>query len=213
MVDAAAPLALACAYTEDDSGGIVSYRWNQSDGTLHEVARTPATATTYGAVHPAGTHVYTTNRVEGGVVTAYRIDGETGALTAVNRQSSEGAGPCFVSVDAIGRYAFVANYSAGTVAMLPIEEDGRLAPATEVVEHDGSSVDPERQGDRIRTPSYRDPRTSSSTSPISELTGSLSIASTSKTRRCDRPTPRTRRSTMEPGRGTSTFIRPNRTRT
>ena len=144
MVDADAPLALACSYTEDDSGGIFSYRWNRSDGTLHEVARMPASATTYGAVHPAGTHVYTANRVEGGVVTAYRID-ENGALTGVNRQSSEGVGPCFVSVDATGRYAFVANYSAGTVAMLPIEEDGRLGEATDVVEHDGSSVDPERQ--------------------------------------------------------------------
>ena len=145
MVDADSPLALACAYTEDDSGGIISYRWNQSDGTLHEVARMPAPATTYGAAHPAGTHVYTTNRVDGGVVTAYRLDNETGALTTVNRQSSEGVGPCFVSVDATGRYAFVANYTAGTVAMLPIEADGRLGEATDDVEHDGSSVDPDRQ--------------------------------------------------------------------
>ena len=147
MVDAHSHLALVCSYAEDDSGGVFSYRWNESDGSLDALERTPARATTFGVVHPRGTYFYTTNRFDGGVVSAFRIDHESGELVELNRRSSGGAGPCHVSVDATGRFVFVANYTEGTIAMLPIEADGRLGDATDVVEHEGSSVDPERQAD------------------------------------------------------------------
>ena len=40
-----------------------------------------------------------------------------------------------------------ANYLGGSVAMLPIAEDGSLGPATDWVQHVGSSVNPDRQGE------------------------------------------------------------------
>lgn len=45
--------------------------------------------------------------------------------------SSEGAGPCHVSVDVEGRYVYAANYLGGTVAMYPIGDEGRLEAVTE----------------------------------------------------------------------------------
>ena len=97
------------------------------------------------AVHPDGETLYAVERVEGGRVSAYRIDSESGRLTRLNGRSSEGAGPCYVSVDATGRYAFVANYRGGTVATYPLADDGRLGPVADVVRHEGSGPDPERQ--------------------------------------------------------------------
>ncbi|HJS09091.1 MAG TPA: lactonase family protein, partial [Pirellulales bacterium] len=39
----------------------------------------------------------------------------------------------------------VANYGGGSVAVLPIDKDGRLRPASSFVQHKGSSVNPKRQ--------------------------------------------------------------------
>ena len=39
----------------------------------------------------------------------------------------------------------VANYGGGSVGCLPIEEDGRLGPATSFIQHERSSVNPRRQ--------------------------------------------------------------------
>src|SRR6266581_428175 len=70
---------------------------------------------------------------------------DTGALTRLNEQPSGGGAPCFVSVDRSGRVALVANYAGGSVALLPIEANGALAPATHVVQHTGKGPNAERQ--------------------------------------------------------------------
>ena len=41
---------------------------------------------------------------------------ESAALTPLERVSSGGNGPCYVSVDATGKDAFVANYGGGSFA-------------------------------------------------------------------------------------------------
>jgi 6-phosphogluconolactonase len=48
-------------------------------------------------------------------------------------------------VDRSGKNVLVANYSAGTVAVLPIAEDGSLKEATGFQKHEGHSVNPNRQ--------------------------------------------------------------------
>ncbi|HKD35217.1 MAG TPA: lactonase family protein, partial [Pirellulales bacterium] len=54
--------------------------------------------------------------------------------------------PCHISIDNKGRFAFVANYSGGNVAVLPIEKGGRLGKTVSVVQHKGTVADPKRQG-------------------------------------------------------------------
>jgi 6-phosphogluconolactonase len=78
-------------------------------------------------------------------VSAFAIASDTGALTRRNEQPSEGGLPCFVSVDRSGRVLLVANYGGGNVALLPIQADGKLAPATDVVQHTGTGPNAERQ--------------------------------------------------------------------
>jgi len=48
-------------------------------------------------------------------------------------------------VDKAGRNALVANYGGGTVAVLPIETDGRLKPASSLRVHEGSGPNKGRQ--------------------------------------------------------------------
>lgn len=81
----------------------------------------------------------------GGAVSALEIDAATGKLTLLNQQSSQGGAPCHIVVDPAGKHVLVANYTGGSVIVLPVGEDGRLGEATAFVQHRGSSVDPQRQ--------------------------------------------------------------------
>jgi len=89
------------------------------------------------AIHPngGGRVLYAVNELEKGAVRAFAIARDTGALTRLNEQPSEGGAPCYLSVDGSGRALLVANYAGGNVALLPIEATGALAPATSVVQH------------------------------------------------------------------------------
>jgi 6-phosphogluconolactonase len=82
---------------------------------------------------------------DGGGVTALSIDPASGELTLLNAYSSQGRDPCYISIEQTGRFALVANYSSGNAAMLPIQPDGRLGQASNVVRHSGSSIHPDRQ--------------------------------------------------------------------
>jgi len=103
------------------------------------------------ALAPSRRYLYATDEVStfagnlGGGVSAFRIDQGTGLLTLLNHQPSHGAAPCYLSVDQTERVVLVANYNGGNIAVLPIEEEGRLGPATDVVQHAGSSAHPTRQ--------------------------------------------------------------------
>ncbi len=103
------------------------------------------------ALHPSGRVLYAVNEIDRfggrptGAVSAFAIDPKTGDLRLLNQQASEGAGPCHLSVDHEGKNLLVANYGGGTVAVLPIEADGRLRPASSVQHHQGSGPNRERQ--------------------------------------------------------------------
>lgn len=80
-----------------------------------------------------------------GTVMACAVDAQTGGLTLLNTQPSQGSGPCHVNVDHAGKNVLVANYGSGSAAVLPIESDGRLGEATAAVQHAGSGVNRQRQ--------------------------------------------------------------------
>jgi 6-phosphogluconolactonase len=61
-----------------------------------------------------------------GAVSAFSVDQSTGQLTWLNRKSSGGAHPAYVTVDPSGRFVLVANYTGGNLEVLPIMADGSL---------------------------------------------------------------------------------------
>ena len=132
--------------------GIYVIRMDRQSGQLRQVGSMDAGASpSFLAIHPNGRVLYAVNEVgkyngrATGAVGAFAIARDTGALTRRDEQSSEGAGPCFVSVDRSGGVVLVANYDGGSVALLPILADGSLAPATQVLQHTGSGPNAERQ--------------------------------------------------------------------
>jgi 6-phosphogluconolactonase len=139
-------------YTSAKSEGIYVSRLDLVTGALAEPTLAAGTVSpSFLAVHPNRTFLYAVNEIanfDGGTtgsVSAYRVDRATGRLTLLNQQSSRGGGPAHVTVDPTGRNVLVANYGGGSVAVLPIGADGRLAAASAFVQHAGSSANPQRQ--------------------------------------------------------------------
>ena len=131
------PLAYVGTYTTAVDGpgngeGIYLFETDSLTGELRNrrlVAKTPSPS--WLAFILRARFLYSVNEVDdyggkSGSVTGFAIDAATGDLHALNTVSSEGATPAHMSLDATGKFAFVANYGGGTIAVLPIR-DGRLA--------------------------------------------------------------------------------------
>jgi 6-phosphogluconolactonase len=103
------------------------------------------------AVHPNSRFLYAIGELsefqgkKAGAVSALAIDNDNGKLTLLNQQPSGGQGPCHVTVEPGGECVLVANYTSGTVAVLPIDDDGRLGPPKSIVQHEGSGPNTKRQ--------------------------------------------------------------------
>jgi 6-phosphogluconolactonase (cycloisomerase 2 family) len=70
-------------------------------------------------------------------VSAYAIDAGSGQLQPLNKQSCGGENPVHLPLDPSGRYLVIANYTGGSVGVVPIAEDGSLAARTDLVKLSG----------------------------------------------------------------------------
>ena len=139
-------------YTTGKSEGIYLYRMSLSSGELKHVNTTRGVVNpSFLTLDPERRYLYAVNEVTdfagkpGGAVSAFAINRKTGKLQFLNQQPSLGGAPCYVTVDRTGRFLLVANYGGGNVSVFSIERDGRLGGVTDVDQHQGSSVDPDRQ--------------------------------------------------------------------
>jgi 6-phosphogluconolactonase len=145
------------------SEGIYVARFDTERGTLTPpvlagAARNPS----FLALHPRLPVLYAVAEVGGrdtphGAVTAFAIDAVTGKLAELGSESTGGAGPCHVAVDADGLVVLAANYGGGSVACFGLTAEGRLEPcvsgtgAAGFLQHAAPATaaagsDPKRQG-------------------------------------------------------------------
>lgn len=138
--------------SERDSKGIYVFEFDRSNKDFREIQTlTHKASPTFLEIHPNGKFLYAVYR-EGltkedkkGTLSAFEINQTTGALQLINEVSSEGAGPCHVSVDPLGEYVYVSNYGGGNLAVFPIKGNGSLESASDMVQHSGGSIHPTRQ--------------------------------------------------------------------
>ncbi len=96
-------------------------------------------------IAPDGRHLYTCNSNSPGGLSAFGIEPRTGALTPINRVLAGGGDTSFISLDQTGRYALVANYQGGNIAVFALRPDGGIGDWTAFDQHTGRSVNPQRQ--------------------------------------------------------------------
>jgi 6-phosphogluconolactonase (cycloisomerase 2 family) len=122
--------------------GVWTVQLDPATGELREprqVATTPSPS--FVAAHPNGRVVYAVNEHTDGTVTAFDVTPDGLVERAV--VPSGGDDPCHVVVD--GRTLLVANYSSGTLAAIPLDDDGAFAGDAVVLGHQGSGPNAERQ--------------------------------------------------------------------
>jgi 6-phosphogluconolactonase len=134
------------AYTTGSSHGIYGYRLETRSGRLKPLGLMVQTSNpSFLVEHPDHRFLYAVNEDASNSVSAFLIDPKSGKLSLVNRASSKGDGPCHLALDRGGRWLAVANYGSGSVAVLPLRKDGGVGEAQAVVQHRGSSANPQRQ--------------------------------------------------------------------
>ena len=146
-------------YTQTDTPaqakatGIYIYRMNRFTVALSLHSVSPHTINpSYLAIHPNKLFVYAVNETGGdgpkdfGAVSAFRLDRDKMQLQFINSVSSKGKFPCYISVDASGKFVMVANYGSGNVALYPLQNDGSLGEAVSIIQHQGKGPHKNQDG-------------------------------------------------------------------
>ncbi len=139
-------------YDSPKSDGIYVYRFNSTTGTAKEVSHIKTSNPSFLAISPDQKYVYAVNEnadstkyTVTGHVAAFSFNKKNGTLSFLNKQESGGKHPCYVTVDKTGKWVMAGNYSSGTFAVLPVKKNGGLDSAKQVVQHEGSGPDSNRQ--------------------------------------------------------------------
>lgn len=124
--------------------GIHLFEVDRSTGAMKPAGLTElGTSPSCLVVNTAKTRLYSGNETDHageskeGTVSAFSIDPTTGQLALLNTVACGGAGPTYVSLHRSGRFLFVANYFGGSIAVLPVLEDGRLGKPIDVKNVEG----------------------------------------------------------------------------
>jgi 6-phosphogluconolactonase len=130
--------------------GIHLFHVNRATGEMtaagvHEMGTSPS----HLAVNAAGTRLYSANETDRGgpekhgTISSFAINREDGKLKPLNTVRSGGAGPTYISLHHPGKFLLVANYFGGSVAVVPVRDDGRLGDPTDI-KLDAGKVGPTR---------------------------------------------------------------------
>jgi 6-phosphogluconolactonase len=68
-------------------------------------------------------------------LSGFMMDPATGALHLINQVTATTAGPCYVSLDATGETAFVANYAGSSIASYRVLPNGALSEPVERIDY------------------------------------------------------------------------------
>ena len=141
-------------YTKGKSKGILVYRFYEESGKLAYLNQIEGVSNpSYLCLSKDNHFVYAVNEDgKDGGVSSFTFEPNEGKLAFLNRQASKGADPCYISVDEDRKNVFVANYSSGSLAVLPVNKDGSLQPASQVIQDEGKGPDTSRQeGPHVHT--------------------------------------------------------------
>jgi 6-phosphogluconolactonase len=150
-------------YTEKESKGIYVFRFDPGSSEVTPLGVAAETTNpSFLAIDPSHRFLYAVNEEQkykgenSGAVSAFAIDhqpderpkggaSQTGKLQFLNAVASRGADPCYISFDKTGKYALVANYTGGSIAVFPVQSDGQIGESSAFVQHVGSSINHQRQ--------------------------------------------------------------------
>lgn len=162
--------------------GIYIYQLDTTTGMLqHKFTYTNIANPSYLILSPDGRRIYacTESRTpNAGSVTAFSFNPADQTLTRLNAQPSHGENPVYLAIHPNSKWLINANYTQGSLAVYPLNNDGTIAPAVQHLSYgEGSHVHsavfsndlrflyfPDLGHDKIRTYAFD----STSTHPLQE---------------------------------------------
>lgn len=148
---AADPVVFVSSFAAGEKGAINAFSLDTATGSLKPLHRTTGVenpfflAVSRDRKFLYSIHAKTFGGKEPEQVAAYALEGRTGRMKLLNRQSTRGTASCYLDVDATGKTVLVANYTTGNVGSLPVRADGSLGEIASFFQHAGSSVNLPRQ--------------------------------------------------------------------
>lgn len=82
---------------------------------------------------------------DNGNVSAFAFDKKTGSIKLLNKVSSGGDNPCYVSIHKSGKWLTTSNYTGGNAAVSSIQDNGSLVAPVQILQFTGSSIIKDRQ--------------------------------------------------------------------
>ena len=121
---------LYCSYQDNAKTGVFKIAANGALTLVQEIATVPAdfkggAGVAEIAIDHAGNNLYVSNRGPSTIV-HYAINKADGTLSIKDFTPSQGTSPRNLSVDATGKFLFVANQGSGDVVVFKMEADGHL---------------------------------------------------------------------------------------
>lgn len=133
--------------------GISIFRVDPAQGTLALVGMEKGlTNPSFLVLSRDGRFLYTVHGDES-AVSAFAVDGASGALRFINRQDTQGRNPVHLAFDPSGRFLVVSNHLGASLAVLPVNADGSLAPLSQLVPLEGP-VGPHRVEQKQAKPHF-----------------------------------------------------------
>lgn len=134
-------------YTHGESQGIYKYEMSPQGKVKQVGLAAKSEGPSFLARSADGNFLIAVNEIENdegsGTVESYLISGDS--LKLMNRQSSGGAHPCFVTMNETGA-VLTANYTGGNIGYLQLGPQGRLSDLMDVQQHEGQGTTDRQQG-------------------------------------------------------------------
>jgi 6-phosphogluconolactonase len=135
---------LVGTYTQKGSKGIYVYHFDTATGKAVELSHTESVVNpSFLAITKDKQYVYAVNESNEGAISAFNL--KRNQLKLINQVTTKGADPCYVTISPDQKNIFVANYSGGSIAQFYRFADGRLSNIRQLIQHQGSSINKERQ--------------------------------------------------------------------
>jgi 6-phosphogluconolactonase len=116
---------------EGTAAGLYVFRVSPDTGEWIQIQLIEAVNPSFLAFAPDKSHLYVSHS-DTDYISAFRIDRRTGELTFVNSQPVGDLNPVHIAVHPSGRFAVVPTFIAGVITVVPINEDGSLAPYSDL---------------------------------------------------------------------------------
>lgn len=143
-------------YSPADSTGISVFKFDSETGESSFISGVSGIENpSYLALSPDHKNLYAvseTHHNRDGEVFAYQFDKDKGELSYINRTSVAGDDPCYIITDSLDNTLFVANYTSGSLAVLPIQKNGSVGKLEQLIDHKGQGpVSPNQDSAHVHT--------------------------------------------------------------